>query len=130
MPVEISWQQPGRVLYERYYGTDVLASMAAAQQPLEQELNENEGPIHVIVDLSDITEAPHSMVEMRSQLLFNDMQIQKLGYVVFVKGKNPVIQYFVSILSQVTLKGTPHTFLDTREEAIQYLHGRDETVRA
>jgi hypothetical protein len=128
MPVEISWQQPNRVLHEHFYGSDLdlVASMQVAQQGIVQEFEELEGPIHLIVDLSEMTEPPASLVEMRHRIQVPNLQ--KLGYIVFVTGKNPVVQYFASILSQVILKGKPFTFVDTLDEALQYLRERDETV--
>ena len=126
MGIEVSWLQPKRVLCERFDDADLVESMQAAQAAMVLELEQYEGPIHVIVDLSEMTKPPASLVQMRHGIRVPDLQ--KLGYVVFISGKSPVIRYFVSILAQVILKGKQFTSVDSLDKALQYLKERDELV--
>ncbi|MEO8395294.1 MAG: hypothetical protein ABI700_20030 [Chloroflexota bacterium] len=76
MAVEISWQQPGRVLYQRFYDADVSEDTASSQPGFSQLADaEREMPIHVIIDLGCITETPSSLADVRKRILFSDAQI-------------------------------------------------------
>ena len=126
MSFEIIWQQPQRVVHIRFYGEDMDSSIEQAQHQLEHELAEMEGKVHVIVDLSAVTQRPPSLAHVRQQIFFQ--KSEKLGYTVFVIGHNPIIRYFASMLAQLLLKGRQFTVVDSFDDALRYLYERDDTL--
>jgi len=128
MPIEISWQQPGRVLYQRFYDADISENRTSGQPGFSQQFAdaESEALIHVIIDLGGITETPSSLADVRKRILFSDAQ--NSGHVVIVRGTNPVVRHYALTLSQMVRNETPNTFVDTLDEAMQYLRERDTTV--
>ena len=125
MSFEIIWQQ-ACVVHIRFYGDDMDASVEQSQHELERELAEIEGKVHIIIDLSAVTQRPPSLAKVRQQVFFE--KSEKLGYSIFVIGTNPIIRYFASILAPLLLKGRQFTVVDSLNEALRYLHERDELV--
>ena len=125
MSFEIIWHQQ-RVVHVRFYGEDMDASIEQAQRQLERELTEFEGKVHVIIDLSAVTQRPTSLAQVRQQVFFH--KSEKLGYSVLVIGHNPIIRYFASMLAPLLLKGRQFTVVDSFDDALRYLYERDDTL--
>ena len=126
MPIDISWQQPRRVIYERFYDTVTIEEMSAVQKKFLDYLTEGEAPVHSIIDLSAMHDFPKSLSQIR-QGLISTGNIQ-LGRVVLITGKNPVIRFISSVISQLLLKNAQYTLCDSLEEAVHYLRDRDPSV--
>jgi len=126
MPIDISWQQPNRVIYERFYDSITIEEMTAIQQRFLQFVEEGEPPIHAIIDLGSVHDFPKSIGEIRRGLVFTGTT--RLGRVVIVTGRNPVVRFISSIISQLILKNAQFTLLDSVDEALRFLRERDETI--
>ena len=110
MPIDISWIQPNRVIYERFHGTITLEEMSAIQQEFLNYLNEGDAPVHAIIDLSAVRDFPKSISQIRKGLVSTGNT--QLGRVVLVTGKNPVLRFISSVISQLILKNAQYTLCD------------------
>lgn len=126
MPIELSWQQPRRVIYERFHGTITIEEMSAIQQKFIEYLNEGEAPVHAIIDLSAVRDFPKSISQIRQGLVSTGNT--QLGRIVLVTGKNPVLRFISSVISQLILKNAQYALCDSLEEAARLLRERDPSV--
>ncbi|MEO8395293.1 MAG: STAS/SEC14 domain-containing protein [Chloroflexota bacterium] len=126
MPIDISWQQPRRVIYERFHGTITLEEMTAIQQEFLKYLNEGEAPVHAIIDLSGVRDFPKSISQIRQGLVSTGNT--QLGRVVLVTGKNPMVRFISSVISQLILKNAQYALCDSLDEATRILRDRDPSV--
>ena len=126
MPIEISWQQPRRVIYERFYGTITIEEMTAIQQKFIAFLNEGDAPVHAIIDLGGVRDFPKSLSQIRGGLVSTGNT--QLGRVVLVTGKNPLVRFISSVISQLILKSAQYALCDSLDEAVRILRERDPSV--
>jgi hypothetical protein len=126
MPIDISWQQPRRVIYERFYDKVTLEEMTAIQQRFLAYLEEGDPPIHAVIDLSGVRDFPKSIHDIRKGLVFTGTT--RLGRVVIITGNNPVIKFISSVISQLILKNARFELLNSLDDAVRYLRERDDTV--
>ena len=126
MPIQISWQQPGRLIHQRFYGTITLTELRNAQQEFFHYLDNGSAPIHAIIDLADARDYPKSVGKIREALVPDETG--KTGLVVIVTGSNPIIKFITSAVSQIAFKNKAFTFCSTLEEAVHYLRSRDRTI--
>ena len=126
MPVDISWQQPQRVIYERFYDTVTIEELTAIQQEFFQYLMDGDAPVHSIIDLRAVRDFPKSINQVRLALAPD--VTGKGGRVVVVIGTNPVIRFITSMISQIAFKNAQFTFCSQLDEAFTYLRSFDSTV--
>jgi len=126
MPVDLSWHQPGRVIYERFYDAVTIEELTAIQERFFQFLLEGQAPVHSIIDLSAVRSYPKSINQVRQAL--KPDQTGKGGRVVLVVGTNAVIRFITSMISQISFKNAQFTFCSTLDESIAYLRQIDPSV--
>ncbi len=126
MPVELSWQQPRRVIYERFYGTVTLEEIGSIQQEFFHYLDNGEAPVHAIIDMSGVRDFPKSINKIRTALMADNSG--KMGRMVIVTGPNLILRFITSTISQLSFKNAQFTFCTTIDEAVQYLHLRDDSI--
>jgi hypothetical protein len=126
MPLEMSWQQPNRVVYQRFHGTITIEEIHDGELAFVAYAQEGEGPVHLIVDLREVQEYPKSMNQLRKGLSF--AKVENRGQTVIIAQTNPAIRFIVSTIMQTLAKAIPFTFSISMEEAMRYLHERDDTV--
>jgi len=126
MPVEIGWQQPRRVIYERFYDAVTIDELTSIQQTFFQYLRDGDAPVHSIIDLSAVKSYPKSLNQVRQALAPDPTG--KGGRVVLVVGSNAVIKFITSMISQLVFKNAQFTFCTSLDEAVSYLRQLDPTV--
>ncbi len=126
MSVEISWRQPRRVIYERFYDTVTIEELTSIQQTFFHYLSEGDAPVHSIIDMAAVHSFPKSLNQIRQALTPDPTG--KGGSVVIVTGGNPVLKFVTSMISQVLFRQAQFTFCATLDEAVSYLRQRDPTV--
>jgi len=126
MTVEISWQQPKRVIYERFYDTVTIEELTSIQQTFFQYLREGDAPVHSIIDLAAVRSYPKSINQVRQA--FVPDQTGKGGRVVIVIGSNVILRFITSMVSQIAFKDAQFTFCNSLDEAVTYLRQLDPTV--
>ena len=126
MPVDLSWQQPRRVIYERFYDAITVEELTAIQQQFFQLLRDGDAPVHSIIDLSAVKSYPKSINQVRQALAPDPTG--KGGRVVLVVGTNPIIRFMTSMVSQIVFKDAQFTFCSTLDEAFAYLRQIDPTI--
>jgi len=126
MTIDISWQQPRRVIYERFYGTITIEEMTAIQQEFIRYLNDGDAPVHAIIDLGGVRDFPKSLTQIRQGLVTTGTT--QLGRVVLVTGKNPLVKFISSVISQLILKNAQYALCDSLDEAVRILRDRDPSV--
>ena len=55
MPIEIYWQVPQRVLYVHYSSHMTVQDIRDSIDQMRERFEEGEGPVHVILDIGDVT---------------------------------------------------------------------------
>jgi hypothetical protein len=126
MPIDISWQQDKRVIYERFYGTITIEEMTAIQQEFLRYLNEGDAPVHAVIDLGGVRDFPKSLSDIRRGLVSTGTT--QLGRVVLVTGKNQLVRFISSVISQLILKNAQYALCDSLDEALRILRDGDATV--
>jgi hypothetical protein len=126
MPVEIGWQQPRRVIYERFYDAITIEELTSIQQEFFQYLLDGDAPVHSIIDLSAVKSYPKSINQVRQAL--SPDKTGKGGRVVIVVGSNPIMRFITSMISQIVFKDAQFTFCTSLDEAFAYLRQMDTTV--
>ena len=128
MSIESSWLADGRVLdvriYDAYRRDDVAEMNTLTQQALDDYPDQN---VYILADCVDMT-----------QILFRPQQLLKLftlyneenfgGLVIYGIGWS--LRTLSELMAQVIRTATRANvvFVDTREEALQYLNDVDETL--
>ena len=108
MSVDISWQQPGRVIYERFYDTVTVEELTSIQQTFLQYLAEGRAPVHSIIDMAAVHSFPKSLNQIRQALAPDPTG--KAGRVVIVTGSNALLKFITATISQVAFKNAQFTF--------------------
>ena len=126
MTVEITWQQPKRVIYERFYDVVTVEELTSIQQTFFQYLIDGDAPVHSIIDLSAVRSYPKSINQVRQA--FVPDKTGKGGRVVIIVGSNVVMRFITSMVSQIAFKDAQFTFCNSVGEAVAYLRQLDPTV--
>jgi hypothetical protein len=126
MSVEISWQQPKRVIYERFYDAVTIEELTSIQQTFFEYLRAGDTPVHSIIDLAAVRSYPKSINQVRQA--FVPDPTGKGGRVMIVIGSNVILRFITSMISQIAFKDAQFTFCTSLDEAVVYLRQLDPTV--
>ncbi|MBI1258666.1 MAG: hypothetical protein GC204_14455 [Chloroflexi bacterium] len=126
MSVEISWQQPKRVIYERFYDAVTVEELTSIQQTFFQFLIDGDAPVHSIIDLSAVRSYPKSINQVRQAFVAD--KTGKGGRVVLIVGSNVIMRFITSMVSQIAFKDAQFTFCNSVDEALAYLRQIDSSV--
>lgn len=128
MAIETSWLAEGRVLdvriYDAYRRDDVAEMNTLTQQALDDYPDQN---VYILADCVDMT-----------QILFSPQQLLQLFTLYNEKNFGGLVIYGVSwslrtlaqLMAQVIKTATRANvvFVDTREDALEYLNDKDATL--
>lgn len=124
MPIELDWISEGRVIGHYNVGDVSEEDMLGIDEPIQAMLDEAKSHLaHVIVFTNPDGDAPFSI------RVFTDIvwaRHERLGWTVAVGITHPVLRFVVYTASKVF--DMRHRFVDTAEEAIEFLHYVDPTL--
>jgi hypothetical protein len=100
MPVSVTWHRQSRILYAKVTGEYTLEDMKAFHENVASEyLDKADEPIHLIIDINEMTAFPKQMVKINSVaniLLKHPM----MGWMVSIGKDNPIVNFFASVITQ------------------------------
>jgi hypothetical protein len=99
---QLEWTIPDKVFYIKYWDSLTLDELMEATTLIkEQYLDNHEGPIHMMADLSELQDFPKRVNELHKAMdLF--ARHPSMGWVILIGFRNPVVNFLASLLTQVT----------------------------
>lgn len=125
MPFEISWQHENRVILGRYYGVMSLDDLVNWDTSVAQYLNTGTPPIHLILDVSEVTKFPTNVLQLRNHL--NNLSHPSKGWTLLV-GSSSLINSLTTIVTQ--LAHSKFRPFKTTSAALDFLAKEDITLNS
>ncbi|MEO8611062.1 MAG: hypothetical protein ABI690_24410 [Chloroflexota bacterium] len=121
MTVEVSWHEEGRVIYQRFQGALELADVETVEVALRQRSEEGLPPVHVIVDVRQVTEFPVSFDELNRLKIAAGIP----GWMVVI-GLHPVVRSMARMMSWI--RGVQYHPVSTLEDGLNFLARQDSSL--
>lgn len=128
MPFEISWYQPQRVIYWRVSGQVTLEDVAQMRIGQQNMLSEGKNPVHTIADISDVTNFPTDLRQLKEAL--DGVNHPHLGWVLIVGTTTPLKRFVTTTATQMVIPKVRLRMFNTMDEAAEFLKHVDITVSA
>lgn len=125
MPIEKSWLQPDRVIFQRYVGTVTLEDLDESQRLSTSWLETGTPPIHHVVDMSTVEEYPKSLSQFKNTLY--SIRDPRLGWVIIIADR-PVVRFLASIIAQIVVPQGRLKLFDTLDAGLRFLAEQDSTL--
>lgn len=125
MPYEFSWYIEGRVIFTRAYGVITLEDLRQGNARWTEILDNADAElIHSLVEMTDVEKYPTSVFQMGDTQSY--LKHPKLGWVVAYGLKGTVVNFIISVLTQVSRAQI--RVLESHDDAIAYLRKVDKTL--
>lgn len=119
------WWVEDRVRYTRFIGESKTEDVMAIDARLVNFLNASTHPIHFVVDVRDLIQAP----PLSQALKIQHMRHEKTGWVIMVGSKhNSALRFMASVAFKVF--GAKYKDCNTPEEAVEFLKQVDPDLTA
>jgi hypothetical protein len=126
MPVKVIWAVPQRVILSRGYGSVTRQENDEADTQVLSLLESGKRPVHVILDLSQVTDFPTYQLEERLAIFRAVANHPNAGWGVLAGTTNPVIRMATKVL--LRLYGVRFKLFATSQAALAFLNEADETL--
>jgi len=123
MSYHISWVIPNRVLVIKLYGKPSLEIIGECTRAAEKAVDQGIGPVHAVVDLSELEKVPHDLRALMSEI--KQPKRDKSGATIVI-ASNPIFRFLANTLLQLT--GSETRFADSLDESIVILGRIDPTI--
>lgn len=123
MPNEITWLQEPHVILSRVHGVLAVEELLAAVPDIQQRLDAAAHPVHLVVDVSELTSFPTSIHLLKRAMPFGSHP--NMGWMV-VYGASSLATTFAQIVMRITMQR--YRMFDTREDALAFLAEQDAAV--
>lgn len=127
MPAETFWYHEKRIIYHRYSGNILVTDVdEASLQSLNFTL-EGAPPVHVLVDLSGVSNFPKSVNVFRAALK-PAQDPGRIGWVIIFGSHNMLLRFTASTLAHIAGARSNVRVMDTLDQAIAFLEERDSSL--
>lgn len=123
MAYSVEWLYPPRMILIQYIDRVVRVDITSQTDELGHVLKEGQVPVHLIVDLSRVTEVGLGLGDLKSVAIKTHDEV---GWMAVV-APNPIFRFFASIGIQMS-RGKYRIFAN-RQEALKFLIEQDPTLR-
>jgi hypothetical protein len=127
MPAEVYWYHEKRIIYHRYLGNITVAEVHEAAEKGLQLTAAGAPPIHVLVDLSEVSSFPRSIDVYRAALKPAE-DPATIGWVVIFGSQNLVLKFMASTLAHIAGARTRVRVVESRDHAVSFLEERDSSL--
>ncbi|MBC7813177.1 MAG: hypothetical protein H7175_18610 [Burkholderiales bacterium] len=124
MPAEITWQQQGRVVYQRYSGILTLDELRQGSILVAQHINAGTPPVHVITDARELKKYPASLEQIKNSL--SQANRGALGWTVLISTN--YIQRFIATTTS-RLARAQFQAVSSLDEALLFLNNVDASLQ-
>jgi hypothetical protein len=127
MAVEVRWLVPGRIVLHDFSGAVTLED--ATQASLEGPALADQGtpPVHMLVTLVHVTHYPRSVHQIEAAIRINP-HLDRLGWVVILVKRNPVLRFVATILTQIRYSKMRFIIVEDLADGMRSLLAHDPTL--
>lgn len=119
MPYTLDWHTPNIIIFAKMTGKYTEEEMFACNESIRDNyLAVGEAPVHLIIDITEITEYPRNLgvIQKASNIFQNH---PSMGWMLLVGFSNPLTRFITNINLQIF--GMHFRFSGTMEEALTAL---------
>lgn len=124
MPHTIEWLQEGKVIMSRFYGVLTMQEMFEATPEYIALFEEGNPPVHIITDMSGLTQYPTNLLQTREALSY--MGHEGMGWQAYY-GAPALASSLINVFT--TVMQTRLSTFRSFDLAIAFLHEKDSAVR-
>jgi hypothetical protein len=126
MASQTQWHQPQRIVISTFDGDYTASELKAISDDVaDNYLSKGQSPVHIIFDARALGKFPVQLGAVRESAM-PLLHHPSLGWIVVVGGMNPLVNFFASIVTQVTRVN--YRQASSLEEAEKFLHQFDPTL--
>lgn len=100
MPYSLNWLHEPSVLHGRVWGELTLADIRRADAEMTQLLERATGPVHLVVDVSELNEYPKSVTSLYQAAQY--FRHPNFGWEILYGMRNPVLEIILGVLAKLT----------------------------
>jgi hypothetical protein len=100
MAIDVRWFIPDRIVLHEFSGDITLEDATRASLEGPALANQGTPPVHMLVTLTAVTHYPRSVRQIEAAIRINP-NVDRLGWVVILVKRNPVLRFVATILTQV-----------------------------
>lgn len=126
MPYQLTWRVPQRVIYEQLSGQIGIGDIQDIQDLFHQYLAQGQAPVHLIVDMREVTDYPLNLAQIKNQMITTDRT--PLGWIMIVN-QNPMPKFLTSVATQLSITNTRLRMVDSPEQAFALLQEYDPALQ-
>lgn len=123
MPCDVDWLIDDRIVRAKYYGIVTAGDIRQQAATTVAMIDMGVAPVHVLIDSSGVESVGIGIGDLRS---LSVKTLPTVGWTVII-APNTLHRFFISIGMQFT-RGN-YKFVDTEDEAIDFVIGQDPTVQ-
>ena len=127
MAVDVRWLIADRVVIHEFSGLVALSDTTRASVEGPVLSLAGTPPIHMIVNLLAVTQFPHSVQQLQIAIRQNP-RLDRLGLIVIVINKNPMLRFLATILTAVTFSNLRIGMAESMTGALQQLRAYDASL--
>lgn len=128
MPYSIEWYIDRRVTHQKLYDHITLDDVRGLNADSIAFQNAGTPLVHMIIDISKVEKFPTNLASIR-EMMKKQGDAETVGWVLLVGAHNPVVRFIASIITQLSGENIHFRLIDSLNEAIDFLHEHDATLR-
>jgi hypothetical protein len=125
MAYEVNWQPGSRIMRNGVYGDLTLSELRLYTRDVLAILDQADGPVHIVADISALREYPKSVLSLRG-VLMPLLQHPRLGWIVVYGQRNSAISFLLSAVMNMTYVRS--RLVTSEKEALDVLQKADATL--
>jgi hypothetical protein len=125
--VNVRWFVPGRIVLHEFSGEISLEDATRASLEGPALANQGTPPVHMLVTLVAVTQYPRSIRQLEAAIRINP-HLDRLGWVVILVKRNPVLRFVATILTQVRYSKMRFIIVEDMAEGLRSFLDHDPSL--